>query len=181
MVASIMYHQYQVVGRHLPTEKEPEPKIFRMKVWAKDHVRAKSKFWFFLKKLCRVKKANGQVLACNEIFEKDPTKITNYGIWVRYQSRTGVHNAYKEYRDVTLNGAVDQLYLEMASRHRVRAASMQIIKTARVAPKDCKRERNTQFHNPAVKFPLTQTICRSTSKSEKTLFKASRPNFVPGA
>jgi large subunit ribosomal protein L18Ae len=45
-----------------------------------------------------------------KIFEKYPTKIKNYGIWVRYQSRTGYHNAYKEYRDVTLNGAVQQLY-----------------------------------------------------------------------
>ncbi len=45
-----------------------------------------------------------------QIFEKYPTKIKNYGIWVRYQSRTGYHNAYKEYRDTTLNGAVQQLY-----------------------------------------------------------------------
>ena len=36
--------------------------------------------------------------------------MKNYGIWVRYQSRTGYHNAYKEYRDTTLNGAVEQLY-----------------------------------------------------------------------
>lgn len=39
------YHQYQVVGRHLPSEREPEPTIFRMKLWATDAVRAKSKFW----------------------------------------------------------------------------------------------------------------------------------------
>ena len=39
------YHQYQVVGRHLPTEKEPEPTVYRMKLWATDAVRAKSKFW----------------------------------------------------------------------------------------------------------------------------------------
>jgi hypothetical protein len=39
------YHQYQVVGRHLPTEADPSPTLYRMKVWAKDAVRAKSKFW----------------------------------------------------------------------------------------------------------------------------------------
>jgi hypothetical protein len=39
------YHQYQVVGRHVPTDKEPEPNIYRMKLWATDPVRAKSKFW----------------------------------------------------------------------------------------------------------------------------------------
>lgn len=40
------FHQYQVVGRHLPTEKDPEPTIYRMKLWATDPVRAKSKFWY---------------------------------------------------------------------------------------------------------------------------------------
>ena len=45
-----------------------------------------------------------------QIFEKRPTTIKNFGIWVRYQSRTGYHNMYKEYRDTTLNGAVEQLY-----------------------------------------------------------------------
>ena len=47
---------------------------------------------------------------CVQIFEKKPTTIKNFGIWVRYQSRTGYHNMYKEYRDVTLNGAVEQMY-----------------------------------------------------------------------
>ena len=38
-------HQYQVVGRHSPTESEPEPPLFRMKLWATNEVSAKSKFW----------------------------------------------------------------------------------------------------------------------------------------
>jgi len=45
-----------------------------------------------------------------QIHEKRPTTVKNFGIWVRYQSRTGYHNMYKEYRDTTLNGAVSQLY-----------------------------------------------------------------------
>ena len=66
-----------------------------------------------------------------QIFEKNPTKIKNYGIWLRYQSRTGYHNMYKEYRDTTLNGSVEAMYNEMASRHRVRSPCIQIIKTAK--------------------------------------------------
>ena len=30
-----------------------------------------------------------------QIYERNPTTVKNYGIWVRYQSRTGYHNAYK--------------------------------------------------------------------------------------
>ncbi len=79
-----------------------------------------------------------------QIFEAKPTTVKNYGIWLRYQSRTGYHNMYKEFRDVTLNGAVGQLYQEMASRHRVRAAGIQIIKTATVPASACKRPNTTQ-------------------------------------
>jgi large subunit ribosomal protein L18Ae len=38
-------HQYQVVGRHTPTDAEPEPPLYRMKLWATNEVSAKSKFW----------------------------------------------------------------------------------------------------------------------------------------
>ena len=86
------FHQYTVVGRHLPSAADPEPTLFRMKLWATDDARARSKFWYFLAKLRKVKKANGQIVACNEIFEKRPTTVKNFGIWVRYQSRTGSHN-----------------------------------------------------------------------------------------
>lgn len=42
------FHQYQVVGRHLPTKADENPQIYRMKLWALDAVRAKSKFWCVL-------------------------------------------------------------------------------------------------------------------------------------
>ncbi|KAK4766478.1 hypothetical protein SAY87_008120 [Trapa incisa] len=176
-MAPFRFHQYQVVGRALPTEGDEHPKIYRMKLWATNEVRAKSKFWYFLRKLKKVKKSNGQVLAINEIFEKNPTKIDNYGIWLRYQSRTGYHNMYKEYRDTTLNGAVEQMYTEMASRHRVRFPCIQIIKTATVPAKLCKRESTKQFHDSKIKFPLVFRKVRPPSRKLKTTFKASKPNL----
>jgi hypothetical protein len=41
--------EYQVVGRHLPTESEPNPKIYRMRIFAPNDVVAKSRFWYFLR------------------------------------------------------------------------------------------------------------------------------------
>jgi large subunit ribosomal protein L18Ae len=112
-----------------------------------------------------------------QIFERNPTNIKNYGIWLRYQSRTGYHNMYKEYRDTTLNGAVEQMYTEMASRHRVRAPCIQIIKTATVHFKLCKRDNTKQFHNDNIKFPLVYRKVRPPTRKLKTTFKASRPNL----
>ncbi|KAL0005776.1 hypothetical protein SO802_013337 [Lithocarpus litseifolius] len=42
-----LFHQYQIVGRTLPTESDEHPKIYHMKLWATNEVRAKSKFWVF--------------------------------------------------------------------------------------------------------------------------------------
>lgn len=99
-------------------------------------------------------------------------------MWVRYQSRTGVHNMYKEYRDVTLNGAVGQLYMEMASRHRVRPASIQIIKTANVDYHSCKRASTKQYHNEKIQFPVTHKLSRPSAPEFRTLYKAKRPNVA---
>ena len=35
---------------------------------------------------------------------------------------------YKEYRDLTLCGAISQLYMELAGRHRVRRKDVAIIR-----------------------------------------------------
>ncbi|KAE8686555.1 60S ribosomal protein L18a [Hibiscus syriacus] len=145
-----------------------------MKLWATNEVRAKSKFWYFLRKLKKVKKSNGQVLAINE---KNPSKIKNYDIWLRYQSRTGYHNMYKECRDTTLNGAVEQMYNEMASRRRVRFPCIKIIKIAIISAKLCKRDNTKQFHNSKIKFPLVVKKVRPPTRKLKTTYKASRPNL----
>lgn len=42
-------HEYQVVGRHLPTASDPTPKIYRMRIFAPNEVVAKSRFWYFLR------------------------------------------------------------------------------------------------------------------------------------
>ena len=73
-MVTFRFHWYQVVEHALPTESNEHPKVYCMKLWATNEVRAKSKSWYFLRKLKKVKKSNGQVLAINEIFEKNPTK-----------------------------------------------------------------------------------------------------------
>ena len=59
--------EYQVIGRHLPTETNPTPKLYRMRIFATNPVVAKSRFWYFLMKLRKVKKANGEIVSLNEV------------------------------------------------------------------------------------------------------------------
>ena len=60
-------HQFLVVGSHVATEKNSNPKIYKMRIFAAYSVRAKSKFWYFLRRLNKIKKANGQILSCSEV------------------------------------------------------------------------------------------------------------------
>lgn len=165
------------MGRHAPTAEEPSPQLYRMKMWSTDAVRARSKFWYFMSMLTKVKKANGQIIACNEIFEEDPTTVSTYGVWVRYISRSGEHNMYKEYRDTSLNGAVESMYDEMGSRHRVRFPQIQIIKTAIIPDERVKRVNSLQYMEEGLKFPLVQQKMRAPMKSMRTLYKGRRPNL----
>ena len=118
--------EYQVVGRHLPTEAEPTPKLYRMRIFAPNEVVAKSRFWYFLAKLKKVKKANGEIVGLNIIHEKRPLKVKNFGIWIRYDSRSGTHNMYKEFRELSRADAVRSLYQDMAARHRARFRSIHV-------------------------------------------------------
>merc|ERR1719253_1945180 len=167
-------HQYQIVGRAAPTQKVPVPKVF-----AKNKVLARSKFWYFMKKVQRAKKTGGEVLGMNEIFEKNPNTVKNYAIWLRYRSRSDQHNMYKEYRDTTVNGAVSQMYAEMAGRHRGQAESITIMKTSIIPSSKCRRTHITQMHDSKLKFPVVKKLPLKTQQYRET-FLARRPTTFVG-
>merc|ERR1712115_447083 len=118
-----------------------------------------------------MKKTTGEILTINEIFEKSPNVVKNYGAFVRYDSRSGTHNLYKEYRDTTRVGAVSQLYMDMAGRHRVRARSVQIMDVKEVAAKDCKRPYITEFHDSRIRFPLPHRVQRASERRFQQRFR----------
>lgn len=167
-------HQFLIVGRRKPTEKNPESPVYRMKIFAQNSVIARSRFWYYLAALKKVKKANGEIVEIHEIFEKNPNYIKNFGFWIRYDSRSGTHNMYKEYRDVTLTGAVKKMYADLSSRHRARRSSIQIVKTAVIKAAETKRAYTQQFHTNSIKFRLLHRINRPSAKAFRSTFKATR-------
>merc|ERR1712167_424954 len=97
---------------------------YRMKLFAKNAVNAKSRFWYFLHQQRKMKKTTGEILDVVELVEKNPRIVNNYGIWLRYNSRSGTHNMYREYRALRLVDAVQEMYSEMAGLHRARFRSI---------------------------------------------------------
>jgi large subunit ribosomal protein L18Ae len=176
-------NRYQVVGRKAATDEHPNPEAYRMIIFAPNAVIAKSKFWYYMHQFRKMKKTTGEILDCVEIVEKNSRIVKNYGIWLRYQSRSGTHNMYREYRDLTITGAVTQLYNEMAGRHRTRPRSIQIIRTATVKAADLKRNNGMQFAKKNVKFPLPHRVA-SAKRGQKALssstFTTQRPTTFFG-
>lgn len=59
--------EYDVVGRHLPTEANPTPDMYRMTIFAPNETVAKSRFWYFLRGLRKVKKATGEIVSVKTV------------------------------------------------------------------------------------------------------------------
>ncbi|KZT36726.1 60S ribosomal protein L18A [Sistotremastrum suecicum HHB10207 ss-3] len=164
--------EYQVVGRHLPTESEPTPKLYRMRIFAPNSVVAKSRFWYFLRQLKKVKKANGEIIGLNVIHERKPLKVKNFGVWLRYDSRSGTHNMYKEFRELSRADAVKAVYQDMAARHRARFRSIQILRVAEIEKTpDIRRPYIKQLLVPKLRFPLPHRVSKV-----KSTFVGKRPS-----
>ncbi|KAL2165444.1 hypothetical protein VTH06DRAFT_742 [Thermothelomyces fergusii] len=166
--------EYQVIGRHLPTEANPNPSLYRMRIFAPNEVVAKSRFWYFLRGLRKVKKGTGEIVSVNVISEKHPLKVKNFGIWLRYDSRSGTHNMYKEYRETSRAAAVEALYADMAARHRARFRSIHILRVVELEKtEDVKRPYIKQLITKNLSFPLPHRVPKI---NKKKLFSATRPS-----
>lgn len=56
-----------MIGRRVPTDKEAVPDVYRMTIFASDAVSAKSRFWYFMKKLKKLKKTTGEICYCGQV------------------------------------------------------------------------------------------------------------------
>lgn len=74
---------YQVVGRKAPTATDENPSAYRMKLFAPNEVMAKSRFWYFMHQMRKMKKTTGEILDVNEV--KQSKNITaDFKITINY-------------------------------------------------------------------------------------------------
>merc|ERR1711964_475193 len=146
---------------------EPNPQLYKMQIFAPDTVSAKSRFWYFVSFYKKVNKTAAEVVEIKEIPEKHPGCAKNFGIWIRYDSRSTTENMYRGYRDVSMAGAVTQMYRDMGGRHRARPGSIQILKTKRISGKDCRRPQNKQMLNSSICFPLPRRVASKKAQHER--------------
>jgi large subunit ribosomal protein L18Ae len=148
-----------------------------MRIFARNHLYAKSRFWYFMKRQNNTRNIQGEIISVNELREKKTGAVKNYGIVLRYSSRTATHNMYKEFRDTTLSAAVGQLYTEMAGRHRAQEDSIYIIKTCVVTnAEDLVRAATIAINKTPMRFPKVVSLPRAATNAHKITFFAKRPS-----
>jgi ribosomal protein L20A (L18A) len=92
-------------------------------------------------------------------------KVKNFGIWIRYDSRSGTHNMYKEYREMSRTDAVEALYQDMAARHRARFRSIHVLRVVELENSDqVKRPYIKQLISKDLKFPLPHRVPKGSKK-----------------
>merc|ERR1712157_146385 len=87
--------EFLVTGRKLPSAGQTSPPVYRVRLFAPDTIAAKSRFWYFVSYYKKVNKTAGEIISVQKVSEKSPTVVKNFGIWVRYDSRSGTHNMYR--------------------------------------------------------------------------------------
>lgn len=59
----------------------------------------------------RSRKLTARSSACVHVInERRHLRVKNFGIWLRYDSRSGAHNTYKEFRELNMTDAMRSLY-----------------------------------------------------------------------
>lgn len=76
----------------------------------------------------KIKKSQGEVLRVQELFDSGKVTTKNFGIYLKYRSDVGTTNLFKEFRDVNIKGAVDQLYNEMGGNYKVSRERVEIVR-----------------------------------------------------
>lgn len=153
-------HHYEVVGRKRPADDEASaPKLWRMEIFAPNRVLAKSRFHYFLNRQQCVKKSKGvEILGIREIHEKRPLCPANYAVAIRCRSKHSITNLTKEFRDVSALGAVEQMYHEMAARHRARFYDIQVTSVGTRSKEQVKRPAVAQMLDPSFLFPRHRLV-----------------------
>jgi hypothetical protein len=59
--------EYVIIGRKLPSKEQPKPSLFKMTIYAPNVVVAKSRYWYFLSQLHKVKKMAGEIVSIKEV------------------------------------------------------------------------------------------------------------------
>lgn len=98
--------EYEVIGRHLPTEANPTPAMYRMNIFAPNETVAKSRYWYFLRGLKKVKKATGEIVGIKTVRVLPQAKGKNHDKRLTKREIIDPREAPREGQELRCLGAI---------------------------------------------------------------------------
>jgi len=123
-------------------------------IFAKNTVIARSIFFKLLSKQHKIKSSHGEILKIEEVEQDSDFVIKNYGISFIYRTRTGLQNAYKEFRHVNTVCAISALHQEFGSRHKVKHTDIYIISIKKLADNEVTKPKTLTYAGADVMYPV---------------------------
>lgn len=109
-------------------------------------------------------------MAVHRIKDPEPLRVKNFGFWLKYQSRSGIHNMYREYRALSIEVAAQKLFDDMAGRHKAKAANIHIIDVREISDHEVKRDKIKQFLQPGLRFKNPFKVPRAPTRRDFRVF-----------
>ena len=67
--------EYNIIWRMMPTENQPNPPLYKLRIFAPDHVTAKRRYWNYVTSLKKIKKTQGEIVSLQEVAGKDKSNV----------------------------------------------------------------------------------------------------------
>lgn len=146
--------EFKVYGCKKPSEKEPQPQLFTATIFAPNSVVAQSKFFKIMTKQYKIKASNGLIAKIEEVEQDNDFVVKNYGIRFTYRTVTGLCNAYKEIRHINKTLAIESLYNEFGSKHKLNHHEFYIVEVKQLSDDEVTKSRVLSYVGKDVKFPI---------------------------
>lgn len=70
--------EFLITGRKLPSDTQPNPPIYRVRLFAPDTIAAKSRFWYFVSYYKKVNKTAGEIISGKALSHLNLEKFRNF-------------------------------------------------------------------------------------------------------
>eukprot|EP00477_Mikrocytos_mackini_P000729 GAHX01000781.1.p1 GENE.GAHX01000781.1~~GAHX01000781.1.p1 ORF type:complete len:191 (-),score=40.88 GAHX01000781.1:29-568(-) len=144
--------RYEIMAIESESKGEAKPKMYKLTVFAKNLVQARSRFWNDLKRTMKIKKSIGKIVSEKDTTDYSTESIRNFAIKSRYTHKGKIVESYREYRTLSTPGAVRELYDELKSRHSIKKELIQILEIKEVADEELVKEKVKRFTVEGLEF-----------------------------
>merc|ERR1712224_224151 len=128
--------------------------IYKMRIWERGRVQARSRFWTFLKSTRSIKTTLGRIIYYNKLNDCE-FSVNIYGIWFRYRARCGnvIIYGYREIFSASARHAVYNIFKKMVTFLKGLNSRVNILRLCSIEPKYVRSPNVLQFSKHINEIP----------------------------